>query len=268
MKNNLNSSSSSSSSSNLVQIKHRFSGDVLFQVDAPEDVLKEKKIRFALEKAADNQVSLHGADLSGAYLPGSDLRGYTLSVADLSGSNLFEADLRGANLSWADLSGANLYGADLMGADLTGANLTGANLFGANLVGAILSGARLVGSELGENNFTSDDGKILFRSTPEQAIENLDKVRTILMNDSEKLGMDSWHTTEGWKDRTPEEETLCGTTHCLAGWLQVCSSEPAVRGLDPELAGLLLAPVAAKMFFRSSKEVLSWLENREYAKGL
>jgi hypothetical protein len=84
-----------------MEIKHRYTGDVLHTV---------------------------GADLSGANLIG----------ADLSGANLSGANLSGANLSGADLIGADLSGADLIDADLRGANLSGADLIGADLSGEIL----------------------------------------------------------------------------------------------------------------------------------
>jgi hypothetical protein len=102
------------------------------------------------------------------------------------------------------------------------------------------------------------------RATPEQSIENLDKVRAIILDDNSRLEMDHWHGGHDWIDRTLAEETLCGTTHCLAGWLQVCSENPEIRKMDAELAGILSAPVAAKMFFRRSEEVMGWLENRSY----
>jgi hypothetical protein len=78
--------------------------------------------------------------------------------------------------------------------------------------------------------------------------------------------MNHWHGSSEWKDRTCAEEAVCGTTHCLAGWLQVCSTDPEIRKLDTKLAGTLLAPQAAKMFFRGESEVIGWLKNREYAK--
>ena len=125
------------------------------------------------------------------------------------------------------------------------ANLEGANLEGANLKGA--------------------DGKSL-RATAAQAIANLDKVREILVGASDRLNMGSWHGGSGWKTKTCAEEAVCGTSHCLAGWLQVCATNPEIREMDAQLAGILQAPVAAKMFFRDGDEVLAWLTEREYAK--
>ena len=83
----------------LFEIKHRFSGSVLFS-------LETESLKLCVEAAVKD-----GANLYGAYLYGADLRG---------------ADLRGANLYGANLRGANLYGADLRGAYLRGANLDGA----------------------------------------------------------------------------------------------------------------------------------------------
>ena len=112
-----------------IEIKHRYSGKVLWSGDA-ENMLQG--LLTALGAGAD----LSGANLYGANLSGADLYGANLSRADLSGADLSGADLSGADLSGADLSGADLSGANLYGADLSGANLSRANLYGANLSGA------------------------------------------------------------------------------------------------------------------------------------
>ena len=131
-----------------------------------------------------------------------------------------------------------------------GANLRDANLDGANLSGANLSGAYL------EN------------VPAEKQIEVLDKVREIILDNAARLDMSGWHGDDGWKDRTCAEETLCGTTHCLAGWLQVCSTDPEIRKKDAEFAGFLCAPIAAPMFFTSGEKALTWLRDREYVNQL
>ena len=211
------------------QIKHRWTGAVLFECDVPDELESGLRTRHALEAAAKADADLSGAYLRGANLSGADLRGAYLSDADLSGANL-----RGAYLSGADLSGAYLRGADLSGADLRGAYLRGA----VNDVRA---------------------------ATPEQAIANLDKVREIILDDTKRLEMGHWHADESeWQDKTCAEEMLCGTTHCLAGWLQVCSTDPKVRALEPQMAGIVSAPIASKMFFRGGDEVISWLKDRKY----
>ena len=74
-----------------IEIKHRFSGAVLFSCEA-------ENMKIAVKLAIEAKANLSWAKLSGANLSGADLSG---------------ADLSGANLSWANLSGANLSGANL-----------------------------------------------------------------------------------------------------------------------------------------------------------
>ncbi len=193
--------------------------------------LETESLRLCVEAAVKE-----GADLMGAYLKG--------------------ADLTGAYLTGADLKGADLKGAYLTGADLTGADLTGADLKGAYLKGAYLKGA------VGLDGVVGDPMR---HATPEESIANLDKVREIVLDNAARLNMGTWHEENGWQDRTCAEEAVCGTSHCLAGWLQVCATDPKVRAMDSHLAGIVSAPVAAKMFFRDETETLAWLKDRKYA---
>ncbi len=87
-----------------IEIKSRFTGEVLFAHEA-----EENSIKITLKAALQAGSNLYGADLRGANLYGADLRG-----ADLRG-----ADLRCADLRCADLRGANLYDANLYGDKLT-----------------------------------------------------------------------------------------------------------------------------------------------------
>jgi hypothetical protein len=177
------------------------------------------------------------------------LEAATAAHADLRGADLRDADLRDADLRDADLSDADLRGAVLRGADLSGADLRGADLSGADLRGAVLS-------------------EKIKRATPEESIAALDKVGAIILDNESRLNMGLWHEGNDWKDRSCAEEAICGTTHCLAGWLQVCSTDPEVRALEAHTAGILSAPIAAKMFFKSSPVVLDWLRNRTYVADL
>ena len=111
----------------VIQIKSRFTGNVLKEVDAAD--LRDANLR--------------GADLCYANLCDANLRGADLRAADLRGANL-----RGANLRAADLRGANLRGANLCYANLRGADLCDANLRGADLRAADLRGADLCGEKL------------------------------------------------------------------------------------------------------------------------
>lgn len=105
----------------LIQIRNRWSGEVLFEHDVDGNIMAITVIA-ALEN-------------------GAILRKAILRKANLRDSDLSDVDLSGANLSGADLSGANLSGADLRGANLSGANLSGAYLRNADLVGAYLRNA-------------------------------------------------------------------------------------------------------------------------------
>ena len=198
-------------------------------------VLFECEVPEGMESGSWMRHALEKANLSGAYLSSANL-----SDADLSGADLSGADLRGANLRDAYLSDANLSDADLRGANLSGANLRGANLRGA-----------------------------LIENVPaEKQIEALDKVREIILDNAARLNMVAWHENEEWKNHTCAEEAICGTTHCLAGWLQVCSTDPEIRKKKAEFAGFLTAPIAAPLFFSDSKTVLAWLKDRKYVKQL
>ena len=106
----------------MIQIKSRFTGNVLKEVDAAN--LRAANLRAADLCAAD----LRAADLRAADLCGANLRGANLRAADMR-----DADMRDAELCGADLRGANLRGADLRGADLRCADLLGANLCGEKL---------------------------------------------------------------------------------------------------------------------------------------
>jgi len=98
----------------MIQIKHRFTGKVLLEVEG--DTL--------------DSADLFGANLKGANLDSANLNGADLGNANLEGADLYEADLSYANLRNANLSKADLIGANLSRADLTGADLKGTGLWG------------------------------------------------------------------------------------------------------------------------------------------
>ena len=238
------------------EIKHRFSGGILFSLECGS-------LKICLEAAVESGAYLDGAYLAGANLADAYLAGANLTGAYLAGANLARAYLAGANLTGAYLAGANLARAYLAGANLAraylaGANLTGAYLAGANLARAYLAGANLTGAIY--------DGPP--PASKEESIVNLDRVAEIILDDEKRLHMNHWHDDDKWKSRTCAEEATCGTTHCLAGWLQVCSTDERVRKMEPSIAGYLMAPVAAKMFYKTNNEVLSWLKTKAYVQEL
>jgi hypothetical protein len=125
----------------MIEIKQRFTGNVLYACDAEN--MKDALVKAVKSGAYLGGADFRGADLRGAYLRGADLRGAYLGGADLRG-----ADLGGAYFGGAYLRGAYLRGADLGGADFRGAYLRGADLGGAYLRGADLGGAYLGGEKL------------------------------------------------------------------------------------------------------------------------
>jgi hypothetical protein len=178
-----------------IEIKHRYSGSVLFSADAAT-----LAACLALALAA-------GADLGGANLRGANLRGANLGDADLRG-----ADLRGANLGDADLGDADLRGANLRGANLGGANLGGANLGGANLRGANLGGANLGGANLG--GAAASLGITVDPLLPQRILDQIEA-------HPESWNQETWHST-------------CGTKHCIAGHATNLSG-PLGKYLDKSL---------------------------------
>lgn len=67
-----------------IQIKHRWTGAVLFECEAPEGIEIRQHIRHALEKANKARADLSYSNLSYSNLSGSNLRGADLSGSDLS----------------------------------------------------------------------------------------------------------------------------------------------------------------------------------------
>ena len=120
-----------------IEIKNRYSGEVLFSYECDNNTLR-KTIIQAIQSNAD----LRNADLRNADLSDANLSDANLSDANLSDANLRNADLSDANLSDANLRNANLWNADLSDANLWNANLSDANLWNANLRNADLSDAQ------------------------------------------------------------------------------------------------------------------------------
>ena len=80
----------------LFEIKHRYSGAVLF-------ALETTSMKLCVQTAIKSGSNLSYSDLRGSDLSGSDLRGSNLSYSDLSYSNLSYSDLSGSNLSGAKI---------------------------------------------------------------------------------------------------------------------------------------------------------------------
>lgn len=52
----------------------------------------------------------------------------------------------------------------------------------------------------------------------------------------------------------------CGTAHCLAGWLQAVCGGEAMADLDASIAGSMLAPRHAGLFFADEDAVRAEIE--------
>ncbi|HEX5464426.1 MAG TPA: pentapeptide repeat-containing protein [Burkholderiales bacterium] len=129
------------------EIKHRWSGSVLFETEAETQ-------REAILKAVKSGSNLRGSDLRGSDLSDSNLSGSNLSDSDLSGSNLRDSDLSGSYLRGSNLRGSNLRGSDLSGSNLRDSDLRDSNLSDSDLSGSNLRGSNLRDSDLSGSNLT------------------------------------------------------------------------------------------------------------------
>ena len=183
-----------------------------------------------------------------------EVPGDTLECADLRGADLYSADLYSANLYSADLRDADLRGADLRGADLRGADLRDADLRDANLRGADLRGADLRDASLRNVNLGGARGITLamFGLVPTGVDPTLPaRIAALVLANPDALDMAQVHT--------------CATTHCLAGWA-IHLSGPAGYALQVatswSVAGAMLMPSAAHLFYASDEEALAWLRDQ------
>ena len=131
------------SKTETMEIKHRYTGAVLFSARVDVSLSDGLKIGAAVKLAIKADANLAGANLADANLAGANLARAYLTGAYLTGANLAGANLAGANLAGANLARAYLADANLAGANLARAYLTDANLAGANLADANLAGANI-----------------------------------------------------------------------------------------------------------------------------
>lgn len=120
---------------------------------------------------------LRGADMRDTYLRGinlehADLQGAHLQYADLVEAQLSNANLWGAHLAHADFRKANLKSADLSWAELSDSHMQRSTLTEANLYGAQVRRVDLTSSDLQWTDFTGAfitgsrlDSTNMFRST-------------------------------------------------------------------------------------------------------
>ena len=155
------------------------------------DATGAKMTGCAFVKARGERVVLRGAALDGACftsessLPGADLTGASLQKTNLRGTvltraNLSMARMDGADLSECDLEGATLERARAREARFDRANLTGANLRVIDLMGGSLSKARLQGADLrAANLFRTDLTRVRLDTATRVADANLLRARML-----------------------------------------------------------------------------------------
>jgi hypothetical protein len=86
---------------------------------------------------------------------------------------------------------------------------------------------------------------------PDEQRAALKAVARAALAEEVALDMSMWHKTD-----------TCGTTHCIGGWAQALSTDPAMKALHPSVAGaLILGPVAANHFGDDDKTAREWLKS-------
>ena len=94
----------------LYEIKHEYSGEVLFSLECGS-------LRLCVEAAVRSEADLYGANLRGANLRGADLYGADLYGANLRGANLYGAEIIDAGqdrrgyrfFAWRNTDGEAVY---------------------------------------------------------------------------------------------------------------------------------------------------------------
>lgn len=109
--------------------ERRFPGLVIVRAELRNQNLQGINLSYRdIKQRLKFRPHLPKANLSGANLEGSFLRGTNFKDGNLSTTNLFEANLEGVNFTNVNLRGANLLKANLEGVDFTRADLTGARI--------------------------------------------------------------------------------------------------------------------------------------------
>ena len=209
----------------VIEIKHRYSGEVLFTAKGA------RTIAAAVVMAVAAGANLNGANLNGANLDRASLDRASLDRANLNGAGLNGAGLNGANLNGANLNGANLNGANLNRANLNRASLNGAGLNGANLYGASLNGANLNGASLDGANL---NGAGLNGANLDRA--SLENVKGLAFQIPQEGELIVWKKVMGGvcKLRVPPEAKRTATPvgrKCRAEWVEVLEAPDDGRGL-------------------------------------
>ncbi|MEB8381463.1 hypothetical protein NYW84_10485 [Acinetobacter junii] len=88
------------------------------------------------------------------------------------------------------------------------------------------------------------------KPTLEKQIELLDQIREKILENPEHFNMSSWHSH-------------CGTSHCIAGWAQVLTTQE-INSSTAEDVGRELLPDFANFFYGRTGYLRKWFEARAY----
>ena len=93
----------------------------------------------------------------------------------------------------------------------------------------------------------------IYLNLSEKEVGYLRTIKPLLA--SGRVVMSTWHQNENWKTKTIEEVIHnCGTTHCVAGWIQIIEKDK-YNDMTAEQCGNTCAPNLAPLFFKSEAEV-------------
>ena len=101
-----------------IEIKNRFTGDVIFSYSAENNTMKKTLI-----EALHEDVDVSCSDLSDVDLWGVDMSELDLFQVDFSGSNLSYASFACSELSDVDLWGTNLHETNMWGTIMDGCDI-------------------------------------------------------------------------------------------------------------------------------------------------
>jgi uncharacterized protein YjbI with pentapeptide repeats len=170
----------------------------------------------------------------------------TVKAALECGVSLRHADFRNAFFRNADFSNADFKHADFSNADLHNIDFSNAKLQGANMKGATLRSVKMNNATFGGG---AEGQAPTFDFTPDPYLPR--KVAQAVLLNPESLQMHHWH--------------LCETTHCLAGWaihLSGAAGYALESATSPSVAGMMLMPSAAHLFYTDIDSARKWLERQ------
>ncbi len=126
------------------------------------------------------------------------------------------------------------------------------------VISSIASGVGLRGVDLSGVDLSG----VIGIATEEEENALLSEIQVIVESMPERWRMSEWHSDNEWRNKTPADAlNNCGTAHCLAGWAQTLSPDPAIRAMDPARAGAILLPRHVHMFNWSNEaveEAMGW----------